>query len=492
MTEQEQELLMRAVEGQLQPEEHQLFSELIRNHPEAKQLYLQQCKLEGMLKATHGHLVEKQPFQVISTPKPSWHWIALAALLLLSITIWKLQIPSQDVISLNPGPIARVIDAEQNQFTQGMQILPGELTFDQGKLHLMMDSGAEMILTGPSQLRLDHAMKVHLESGKASVKVPTHAQGFKLTTKSMSILDLGTSFGVDASSKKHEVHVFEGLVKITPASLLQNHETEVKAGEAILVDSGKDSLKHFTYLQQKFDHEFSTPQPIKSPYVHYPFNRNLEDLGTHSIQFDGLVMGVKEDHFHIPWAKGRFDQALYLNRKYWIQTAYSGIGGSRPRTVSLWIKVMPGQTFKSATSIVAWGHGRSSQKKWQLMVDGSAQGALRVSLGNGHVSGSTDLQDGRWHHICAVYLGGKNADVRTHLRLYVDGKLEDIKNARLQNVDTGDQNPMVIGQNLSHFDKKDHIFKGLIDELYIFEEALQPNQIQMLYELNQLPQNEAF
>ena len=210
------------------------------------------------------------------------------------------------------------------------------------------------------------------------------------------------------------------------------------------------------------------------------------------MKYNGLVMNPQSSSFELPWVRGKFDKALFLNRKYWIQTSYTGISGSLPRTVSLWIKVFPGQTLKEATSIVSWGHGKDSQKKWQVMLDGGAKKTLRVSLGDGYISGSTDLQDGRWHQICAVYLGGKNADVRTHLRLYVDGKLEELYRTKLQNVNTGDENPMVIGQNLTHFDKKNHIFKGLIDELYIFEEALHPNQINLLYQHNQLPQKEAF
>lgn len=493
MTESEQDLLVRTIEGQLKPEEHQNFSDLIKNNEEARQHYLQQCKVDGLLKATHGQLVEKQHFEPTPIPRTTpWHWMALAALLLISITLWNFPHNSITIETLNPGPVARVIEANENRFSKGMQILPGDLSFDQGKLHLVMDSGVEMIISGPSRFRLDHAMKVHLNSGKASVKVPPVAQGFKLTTDTMSILDLGTSFGVDASTAKHEVHVFEGKVKVVPASLMLSQDTVVNAGEAMSIEQNKDDFQNSTYLQKKFERNFYTPQPINTPYVHYKFNQNIQDSGTHRMQFDGLVLGNIKNNFELPWAKGKFDQALLLNRKYWLQTAYTGVSGSLPRTVSLWIKVLPGQTFKSAAAILAWGHGKNSQKKWQIMLDGSAQGTLRVSLGDGHISGSTDLQDGRWHHICAVYLGGKDADVRTHLRLYVDGKLEPIQRARLQSVNTGNEQPMVIGQNLTHFDKKEHIFKGLIDELYIFEEALHPNQINLLFQHNSLPQKEAF
>lgn len=492
MTEQDQDLLVRASEGKLLPEEHQSFSDLLKQNQEAKQLYLQQCKLDGLLKANFGGLVEKQNYPLIQPKIIPWHWVALAALLLLSIALWRAPNTTLKLSSLSPGPVARVIDAQQNDFTRGMQIDPGQVSFDQGKLHLMMDSGAEVILTGPSELRLDHAMRVHLQSGKASVKVPNVASGFKLTTDQMSIIDLGTSFGVDASAQKHEVHVFEGHVKVMPASLSLNQETEVKAGEAIAIGNGDGAIQKSAYLQHKFEHQFSTPQPIQTFYVHYSFNQTIDDQGTHPIHYNGVVTGIKASSFKLPWANGKFAQALHLNRKFWIQTSYTGVGGSLPRTVSLWIKVLPGQTFSAPASIVAWGHGRNSQKKWQIMLDGPNKGTLRVSLGDGHISGSTDIQDGRWHHLCAVYLGGKNADVRTHLRLYVDGKLEELKNARLQNVDTGDENPMVIGQNLTHFDKKGHVFKGLIDELYIFEEALHPNQIELLYQHNQLPQKEAF
>jgi hypothetical protein len=50
--------------------------------------------------------------------------------------------------------------------------------------------------------------------------VPPPAQGFRLLTPNMKLVDLGTEFGVqvDSAAQKAEVHVFEGEVEAHPDS----------------------------------------------------------------------------------------------------------------------------------------------------------------------------------------------------------------------------------------------------------------------------------
>jgi len=334
-------------------------------------------------------------------------------------------------------------------------------------------------------------MRVHLDYGKVSVEVPPPAQGFKLTTQQLSVNDLGTSFGVDANQEEHEVHVFKGKVTVMPSSIVFDQETEVTEGKAVKVYPQQSSkLKPYSFAAMNFDREFSEPKEIQKPFLHYTFEEDLKDSGTHLLKHTGEFRSRNLKPTHLQsWAKGRFGKGLHLKPGYWVQTPYLGVHGSEPRSISMWIRVLPSQKFTKPASILAWGHGHASKKKWQVMLDGNNGGALRVSLGKGYVVGSTDLQDGHWHHICAVFLGGRGADIRTHLRLYVNGKLETLKKTQLQKVNTASDEMMVIGQNLTFKNDESRIFKGLIDELYIFEEALHPNQIELLGH-NQLPQKE--
>ncbi|MBF0198972.1 MAG: FecR domain-containing protein [Planctomycetes bacterium] len=501
-----QELIIKALEGQLLPEENQTLSEAIAKDPLLREEYLQQCRLEGMLQASFGGLVApegnpsedlplKQARQLVAPEahpvirkniSPTIVYFMAAAALIACVLGLALYFPMKVSYTEESlvGPVARVIHSNNKNVSNGVFLWPGEFNNQRGNVHLMLDSGAEIIVTGPAKLSLDSAMRVSLKTGKVSVRVPPPASGFLLTTERMSINDQGTSFGVEVGEDADTLHVFEGSVFAAPNNL-SDTERIVKAGGSVVA-----SEDHFEFVDEKeypsesFNRSFNVPSPAKSEYVHYSFEGNLEEKGSAIGDYRGsFIHRQKGDSLFQPWLNGIHGKALHLNGNFWVQTQYRGVSGAKPRTVSLWLRVLPGSKFGKPASLVAWGSDESSQK-WQVMLDTS--GAFRVSLGHGYVIGSTDLRDGRWHHVGAVYLGGENADVRTHVRLYVDGKLEMMRKVKRQEVNTGDSSSLVIGQNITHYNNPDFMFQGLIDEVYIFREALLPNQILMLKEYNSL------
>jgi len=119
---------------------------------------------------------------------------------------------------------------------------------------------------------------------------------------------------------------------------------------------------------------------------------------------------------------------------------------------------------------------------WNTLYKDGALGALRVELGIGHVVGATDLRDGRWHHVAVVFLGGENADVSTHIRLYVDGRLERMTGRLQQRIATdtvsGKAAPMIIGRYLGRWKNREHFyFQGDLDEVRVYDEAILPSDI---------------
>ncbi|RBP46115.1 FecR family protein [Roseimicrobium gellanilyticum] len=79
-------------------------------------------------------------------------------------------------------------------------------------------SGAQLLLEGPAVLEIVSPWEAVCTDGKARVRVPPPAQGFRLLTPGMKLVDLGTEFGVHVDSAKGEgeVHVFEGEVEAHP------------------------------------------------------------------------------------------------------------------------------------------------------------------------------------------------------------------------------------------------------------------------------------
>jgi hypothetical protein len=169
-----------------------------------------------------------------------------------------------------------------------------------------------------------------------------------------------------------------------------------------------------------------------------------------------------------------------------------GTGGSPKRTAACWLRLQPDDTTPLSTSngIIAWGVKRSSAK-WQVTCNFDQNqgtiGAPRVEFGDGFVIGSTDLRDGRWHHLAVVCLGGPKANVANHVRIYLDGHLESLSGRRPRRSD-GESTPitarpLTLGRYLG---REASYFHGDLDEVHIFEGALLPGQITRLMKRNSL------
>lgn len=94
-----------------------------------------------------------------------------------------------------------------------------------------------------------------------------------------------------------------------------------------------------------------------------------------------------------------------------------------------------------------------------------------------------------WHHVAVIFYGGSKADLATHLKLYVDGRLETITGRRPQQIatSTGEDAsiPVTIGRYIDMRANFPKVYtRGQVDELYIVEGALTPRQIVELRDHN--------
>jgi len=79
-----QSLLMELTEGELSSEQRQRLAEMMRQHPAAKQQYLETCQMHTMLAWEHGVLGDLKPELSETPPPPSnsfsfWKPLAMAA-----------------------------------------------------------------------------------------------------------------------------------------------------------------------------------------------------------------------------------------------------------------------------------------------------------------------------------------------------------------------------------------------------------------------------
>ncbi|GAA4459466.1 LamG-like jellyroll fold domain-containing protein [Novipirellula rosea] len=110
----------------------------------------------------------------------------------------------------------------------GALVGTGDLVLRSGTIQLDFLSGVRLLVRGPGNLELRGADEVFLREGSASCFVSEMGHGFRIVTKEMEVIDVGTAFSIDVGrDRQSQVHVLEGSVEIktpkTAMMALQEH-----------------------------------------------------------------------------------------------------------------------------------------------------------------------------------------------------------------------------------------------------------------------------
>jgi hypothetical protein len=440
-------------------------------------------QLEGNIPDSSGKVIsilEKQ--QIRKRQQIVYTFLAAAAVFCL----WFFYPKEHSAIitaALETGPQFRVRSKIHNE----------SYTFKNGYLCLRFNSGAEVIIEGPAKFKIKSDMEIFLEEGKIVADVPKSAHGFKINTDNTSTIDLGTRFAVEAKEGgSAEIHVIEGLVK--SKSIKAKDYQELKATEALKVDENFKE-KRTTADSGKFLTSLPPDAPVNKKFILWRFDEQngsaSESEGTGFEQ--NYSAELKSIGTKLPKrVQGKYGNALNFDGKSnYVETEFPGIGGDHARTVSFWVKAEPNFKSVNGYAIISWGSFEHYGATWQISLNPQKEdgplGRLRCGTHRGQIIGSTDLRDGKWHHISVIMYGGPDADVSTHLLIYVDGILEKAarKSIRKINTDINSESAVKvhIAQNAAAIKNpqiKNRFFKGGIDEVYVFNYALSASEVRMV------------
>jgi hypothetical protein len=191
-------------------------------------------------------------------------------------------------------------------------------------------------------------------------------------------------------------------------------------------------------------------------------------------------------------------QALQFDGHRQASAHVPGISGSSPRTIAFWVKV-PDAAVTDAW-MVAWATGlkklsaRPVQISWNRRPGDGSFGALRTDFGGGYAIGAQDLRDGRWHHVTVYFAPGETPDAPVQVKQYIDGRLESsritLTPGTSRPASPGAVAPAatdVIWLGCRLTGKQPERFRGEIDELFIADRGLEPQEIVSLMNDNRLP-----
>lgn len=506
--------------GELDEASMAALTRRLETDPAARHAFYEAARLEAML-----HM--EFPDNVVHIPRERPHGFrralpsmaAAAVILITTALVWQGNrnqgktepAPPATAVAEEPAghssklidvtPVARVDSAldlvlEPGSMTleRGSLLNPGSIQMRSGEAELTFFSGARVSLKGPCVFVLKSDFRASLLEGRMTAQVPREAIGFTIHTPTGQLRDLGTSFAVNVEPDGvSDVHVLEGEVEVESASKQGSSVMTLGVNQASRMSGGG-------LLPIAFTSEGWPEKPAISPgsslpdSVHWSFdrfegNQTLDGRGVHPL----WMRDQAGDASSATICQGIRGQALSFNGQgQFAESTYRGVSGNKPRSVSLWVNIPPDSPYEYPNGILSWGSHKQS-RKWQVCWNNGDQGtvgALRVEFGDGYLVGTTDLRDGRWHHLCVVFLGGDDSDVASHVKLYVDGRLETLSGRRSQFIRTDTESPqamaVTLGRWLGYWPGKDTFyFRGAVDEVHIFEKALLPSQVASLSRVDQ-------
>ena len=256
------QLISDYVNGDISPEQHQVLEQHLKSDPQARATFREFMDLEASLRTWAE--AETTPARMPATGMPRGSedgstirlgrrlYLPLAvavSIAVVAVSAWywgQRTRPPQEIagqpreIIVDPlfhlGTVLQQEDcvwSSSDSVTAGSRFSAGPLSLVSGVAQLRFDSGTDVVMQGPCELRVVSDDTAQLLAGNVFVNVAELSDGFTLRTPDATIIDEGTEYGVSLDEDATEVHVFDGSVFWEPVGALDDTEVDrIEAGEA--------------------------------------------------------------------------------------------------------------------------------------------------------------------------------------------------------------------------------------------------------------------
>ena len=235
----------RALDGRLSGDDLAAFQAEVVRDPALRAAYVERAWLDSLLRASRDEIPQvfaQAPAPVATRPATAV-WFGAAALAAAAAVVFAFVLGGKRSVSAAPV-IAVMTQAANTRWAastlptaEGSRLGRGTLTLVEGIATLRFASGATVNLEAPTTLELVGPLHTRLLEGSLTAEVPAAAHGFTVETADLRVVDLGTRFGVTASSTGNShVFVFDGEVRLdSPSGEELRH---LKAGKSFHFRSG--------------------------------------------------------------------------------------------------------------------------------------------------------------------------------------------------------------------------------------------------------------
>jgi hypothetical protein len=530
-----------AIEGRLTCEQQACLEGLVLTDPDARRFYVQYVHQHASLRwssAKPSLVFTPAQAEPLRARRRSWWPAGLAAALLIGAVAGALVRGTylgqrtgrptnmeQSQAAFGHGDVAvltRVVNVEWEMPeapSLGSGLIPGRLKLKQGLAQLEFYSGATVILEGPADFELVATDRGYCHYGKLRAKLSPQSCGFTIGTAAVDLVDLGTEFGMQVDPNGgSEVQVFDGKVQLYRKEAGQTGvRQEVSGGQGMRIDPagtlqsivprpeafiGVAELERrsMTASQHRYrDWQAASRRLQTDPRVVLYYNFEGQQRSDRTVRQQGLH------------GRGSLDGAIVGCQ--WIEGRWPGKGALEFKRSGDRVRLQVPGTYDSLTWM-AWLRidGMEHTYTALLLTDGFDEGAPHWQLNAGKVllgvADSSKFRNfyspivlgpdrlGQWIHLATVY--DHRARSATH---YVNGQPVGSTLSIVDNSVFGEPRPPKSVGSRSYVplrlgsteignwgvprtgDRRPHrSFNGRIDELALFGQALDADEILRLYE----------
>jgi len=504
------ELCGALVEGKLDEKQRKRLAQMLATSEEARRFYVRAMSHSASLHEYAGE-IQIGPAAPAGKRPAAWRWAlgGFAAAAVAVFAFWlgglmKNDPPAVSALVENGGDesVAQISGAKNCKWRgsvmqPGKELLRGQrIELLSGFAEITFDSGAQVTIEGPAVLNVNSEWEAALERGTLKATVPAEAVGFRIANPAVDAINPGTEFSIVADAAGvREVFVTQGAIEVRsrevagrgqPGLVLRENQARRFATHGPTEVQDRDQKFARLARQMPLDHLIRP-----TSYAHWSFDE-LDGRTFPAKSIDGNAAGSAARilapggfDFTRLRTSGRFLGAVRFDGNLSATAPLPGISQRTARTVAFWVRMRENAPLSELGAILSWP---GVQIGWNRNPEFGALGALATRAGRVITAGTTPLRDGRWHHIAVVLHPGRRPELM-QIRQYIDGRLESapLKQggkrviARLH--PGGAARPMdslTIGAGADGT-----FFRGEMDELFIANRVLVPQEIRQLMHRNQ-------
>ena len=339
-------LAMARADGSILAEDEARLEELVLENPRARELFAEYLLQSASLRTWAAAKTEVHAAKDAQASREDVHspWVTLrrfhprhhplrfgATVLSLTLIFWLAFLyfvaPRQDEHPFARGDGDPVFVAELSGMFEavwadenfaphrGSFLVEGrKLELKQGLAEVTFRTGVRVTLQGPVSVELQGIDQLAVTKGAITARVPPGAEGFTAMAPQLSVVDLGTEFGLlVAEDGVADVHVFEGAVRLernngTRLVLLREGQNASVTSEGELLESQRNTADMFVRVLPSQRRRLLVPNgSFESP--------QLPELGSHAIGAEG-------------WQATAQDSGVAASPGYPIVADLSEVGGT--------------------------------------------------------------------------------------------------------------------------------------------------------------------